>query len=304
MTAALAANYNLPMASKALQQHLHDHVHHLAGEIGERNVFTEGSLDAAAHYIRGRFEEAGYEAAAQPVEAMGVTSHNLEATLAGSDPDAGVILLGAHYDTVPGSPGADDNASAVAALLELARSLRAASPRHTLRFVAFTNEEPPFFTTGDQGSMVYARAARVRGDDIRLMLSLEMLGFYRDQPGSQQYPPLFKWFHPDRGDFIALVSNFRSRQRMRRFARAFRRASDFPLEHTATFASVPGVGWSDHRSFWEAGYPAVMVTDTAFFRNPYYHTPADTPDKLDYSRLAAVTEALSGAVLGFTDNRE
>lgn len=283
------------MAPETLERRLRAHVHHLAGKIGERNVFTPDSLEVTAGYIRAALENAGYDVVAQPTTVMGVTSVNLEATLPGARPGE-IILVGAHYDTVPGSPGADDNASAVAALLELACSLRDTPCRRTLRFVAFTNEEPPFFHTSDQGSRVYAETARARGDDITLMLSLEMLGFYRDEPGSQRYPPLFKWFYPDRGDFIALVSNFRSRLRMRRFARAFRRASDFPLAHTATFAAIPGVAWSDHLSFWRTGYRAVMVTDTAFFRNPYYHTRADTPDTLDYPRLALLTEALSGAL--------
>ena len=148
---------------------------------------------------------------------------------------------------------------------------------------------------------MYCSAARERDDDIRLMISLEMLGYYRDEPGSQHYPPLFRWFYPSRGDFIALVSNFRSRRQMRRFARAFRDSTDLPLEHAATFSFVPGAAWSDHLSFWRNGYRAFMVTDTAFLRNSYYHTALDTPDKLDYPRLSDATRGLSGAVRKLAD---
>lgn len=271
-------------------------VRHLAGDIGERNVQRPGALKAAEHYIRESLEDLGYEVARQPVAADGVTSANLEVGRLGRERPGEIILVGAHYDTVPGSPGADDNGSAVAALLELARLHRDLPSRCSLRFVAFTNEEPPYFHTSAQGSRIYAEAARLRGDDIRLMVSLEMLGYYSEQPGSQRYPPLFRWFYPDRGDFIALVSNFRSRTGMRRFARAFRDSSDFPLEHAATFAAIPGVAWSDHFSFWACGYRAFMITDTAFFRNPHYHKPSDTPDTLDFERLARVTEGVSGAL--------
>lgn len=254
------------------------------------------ALQAAEAYIRQSFEDLGYEVAVQPTTQEGVTSCNLEITLPGTDHPEEIILAGAHYDTVPGSPGADDNASAVAALIELARLHRGSRPRRTVRLVAFTNEEPPYFHTDAQGSRIYAEAARRRGDDIRLMLSLEMLGYYRDQPGSQQYPPLFRRFYPDRGNFIALVSNFRSRAVMRRFAGAFREASAFPLEYVATLAAIPGVAWSDHLSFWACGYRAFMATDTAFFRNPYYHSPLDTPDTLDFERLSELCRGLSGAV--------
>ncbi|MDH3407214.1 MAG: M28 family peptidase, partial [Gammaproteobacteria bacterium] len=165
-----------------------------------------------------------------------------------------------------------------------------------VHFVAFVNEEPPFFKTENMGSQHYARAARANNEDIRAMLALETIGYYDDAPGSQQYPPLFSLFFPDRGDFIGLVSNFSSRQLLRRAVTAFRAASDFPLEYVSTFGWVPGVDWSDHGSFWNEGYPAIMVTDTALYRYPYYHSAQDTPDKLDYVRLARVSTALVAVV--------
>ena len=144
--------------------------------------------------------------------------------------------------------------------------------------------------------MVYARAARKRSDDIRLMMSLEMLGCYSDEPGSQGYPPLFRYFYPDRGNFIALVSNLRSRGLLRRTVSLFKNHSDVPVESLATLSVVPGVSWSDHLSFWRHGYPALMVTDTAFYRYPYYHTAWDTPDKVDYDTMTRVTDGLFVAI--------
>ena len=169
---------------------------------------------------------------------------------------------------------------------------RVLEPALTVHFVAFVNEEPPFFWTGQQGSLVYAQAAQRRGDDIRLMASLETIGCYSSEPGSQRYPPLFRFFYPNCGNFIGIVSDFRSRAAMRRLAAAFRAHSDFPLQTVSTFRFVPGVAWSDHHSLWRQGYSAVMVTDTAFYRYRHYHAPTDTPDKLAYPEFANVTLGL------------
>jgi len=275
---------------------LERHVRTLAGEIGERNVFRPHALDAARDYIAERWRAQGLEPQFQRYVARGVESSNLEVVLEGAAEESPSIVVGAHYDSVLGSPGADDNASAVAALLELGRVLAPAPRRCTLRLVAFVNEEPPFFYWGQMGSQMYARAARKRGEDIRVMLSLEMLGYYRDEPGTQHYPPLMRWFYPNRGNFIGFVSNLRSRRALTRVHRAFRDHCDFPSERAAVPSWIPGVGWSDHLSFWRQGYPALMVTDTAFYRYPYYHTAEDTPDKVDYRRLTQVTTGLAGAL--------
>lgn len=279
--------------NESLVANLMRHVLTLAGEIGERNVSRPAALDAAARYIESELTGIGYTVNRQTYIVQGVESANLEVVLPGQRWPDETLVVGAHYDTVDGSPGADDNASAVAALIEIARLLSGHAPGRTLKLVAFVNEEPPFFFFGEMGSRVYARAARSRQENIRLMISLEMLGYYRDEPGSQAYPPLFRYFHPTRGNFIAFVSNLRSRRAMRQAAQAFRDRSDFPLETTATFAWIPGVAWSDHLSFWREGYRAFMCTDTAFFRNPYYHSAHDTPEKLDYPRLASLTDALA-----------
>jgi Zn-dependent M28 family amino/carboxypeptidase len=283
-------------AETCLAERLRTHVERLAGAIGERNVFCPPSLSAAADYIRGKWHRQGHAVIAQGYSAEGLWCENLAIEIPGQSSSGGIILVGAHYDSVRQSPGADDNASGVAALLELGGALAGLRPEKTLRLVAFVNEEPPFFYWGNMGSGEYARAARRRGDDIRIMLSLEMLGYYDDTPGSQRYPPLLGLFYPSSGNFIGFVSNLASRRVLRQLVSAFRAHSDFPCEQLATFAWVPGVAWSDQLSFWREGYPAVMVTDTAFYRNPYYHCSADTPEKLDYAKMAQVVEGLCGAV--------
>ena len=273
------------------------HVEVLAAEIGERNVFRPRALSAAAAYIEQQWRALGYDVTAQRYETLGVPCCNLEVVHPGQRRPDEIVLVGAHYDSVRGSPGADDNASGVAALLEIAHYLLPSVTDRTIRLVAFVNEEPPFFPWGDMGSKVYATAVRARGDNIRLMISLEMLGFYSDEPGSQRYPPLFRYFFPDRGNFIGFVSNLRSRRMLRQAVQAFRSHSTFPVESVATFSFVPGVSWSDHRSFWRRGYPALMVTDTAFYRNRDYHTAFDTPEKLDYQSMAAVTSGLAETLI-------
>lgn len=289
------------MHDPALADRLARHVHQLAEVIGERNSHRPEALAAAQRYIGDTWRAQGYQVVEQPYRMDGLSGVNLQVDCPGARQPDRIILVGAHYDSVLGSPGANDNGSGVAALLEIARLLRDRAPACGVRLVAFTHEEPPYFFTERQGSLVYARAARARGDDIRLMIALETMGCYSDAPGSQHYPPLLRRFYPDRGNFIALVSNLRSRRAMRRLAAAFRRVSDFPLEHLATLAIVPGVAWSDHLSFWRQGYNALMVTDTAFYRYAHYHSASDTPDKLDYPRLAAVTAGLADAIVLLAD---
>jgi hypothetical protein len=276
---------------------MRNHVDRLAADIGERNVFRPPDFAAARDYITSEWQSQGYRVATHWYDVGGLPCANLEVTRSGSAKPHQILLVGAHYDSVSGSPGANDNASGVAALLELSRFFVSVPPRVTTRFVAFANEEPPFFFGGQQGSLVYARNARRRGDDIRLMVSLETLGYYSDRPGSQFYPPLFRFFYPDKGNFLGFVSDFRSAGMMRRLAEFFRASSDFPFEHVATFRFVPGVAWSDHLSFWRAGFRALMVTDTAFYRYPFYHRADDTPDKLTYPQFARAT---AGLILALT----
>jgi Zn-dependent M28 family amino/carboxypeptidase len=275
-----------------IENRIREHVITLAGMIGERNVFRPQALAAARDYIEAIFKEQGYRVNRQEYEARDVVCANLEATLPGASRPEQILLLGAHYDSVAGSPGANDDGSGVASLLEIARLSAGTSAALSVRFLAFVNEEPPFFLTSRQGSAVYARAARRRGDDIRLMVSLETMGCYLDVPGSQRSPPLLRRFYPDRGNFLALISDFRSLPAARHMARLFRAHSDFPLEYAGLFRWFPGVAWSDHLSFWRQGYRAVMATDTAYQRYRYYHTSEDTPDKVNIPKLAEATVAL------------
>ncbi len=290
-------------ALPTLARRLRGHVETLATDIGERNVWRPQALAAAADFVRRTWSAQGHAVEAQRYVAFGVDCENLEVAFAGTEAPEEILLLGAHYDSVPGCPGADDNASGVAALLEISRLLADARPARTIRLVAFVNEEAPFFPFGEMGSRVYARAARGRGERIRTMLSLEMLGCYDERPGSQRYPPLLRRFFPDRGNFVGFVSNLRSRRELREIVRAFRAHSDFPCESLATLPFVPGVSWSDHRSFWREGYRAAMVTDTAFYRYPHYHTPQDTPERLCYPAMARVVQGLALAALDLAIDR-
>ncbi|MDX1385684.1 MAG: M28 family peptidase, partial [Thermoanaerobaculia bacterium] len=243
------------MAAYVPAARLEGHVRALAEQIGERNVFRPSALAAAADYLEGQWRDQGYGVRRQSYTARGVESSNLEVTRRGEVAADEIVLVCAHYDSVEGSPGANDNASGVAALLELSRLFAALPPPpRTLRFVAFVNEEPPFYYWESMGSMVYARAARERGDDIRLMVSLETIGYYTDEPGSQRYPPLIGRFFPDRGSYLGFVSNFRSRGWLRRAVRGFEASSSFPTESAALPGFIPGVSWSDHLSFWRHDY--------------------------------------------------
>ncbi len=212
-----------------MTQNLRTHVERLAGEIGERNVFRPRALQAAASYIEYQWEQQGYAVERLAYEVSGVRCLNLEITRGGGARKREILLIGVHYDTVIGSPGANDNASGVSALLEISRLFVSIEPALTVRFVAFVNEEPPFFMGHQQGSMVYADEARQHGDDIRLMASVETIGWYINEPDSQSYPPLFNLFYPDRADFIGFVSNFSSRAAMRRLEAACSLNSNFPL---------------------------------------------------------------------------
>jgi hypothetical protein len=288
---------------EALANRLRADVTLLVGSSGDRSQRSSGTLDRAASMIEGSLHDDGLTVTRLPYSSDGVTVSNLEAVLPGSAKAKEIVVVGAHYDTAAGGPGADDNASGVAAMLAIARTLTATkhAPARTIRFVAFVNEEPPYFWNAEMGSLVYAKACKERGDAITAMLSLETLGFYRDASGTQKYPPIVSWFYPDRGDFIAFVGNLGSRSLVHESIATFRGAAAFPSEGAAMPSFVTGVGWSDQWSFWQAGYPGVMVTDTAPFRNPSYHRMSDTPDTLDYARLARVTEGLIAVVKKLAD---
>jgi Zn-dependent M28 family amino/carboxypeptidase len=287
----------LTPAQEVIRDGLRQHVEKLAGEIGERNVFKARKLLAAADYIEGVFTNAGFKVTRQGYEVYRETCHNIAVEITGQQHSNEIVVVGAHYDSVAGCPGANDNGSGVAAVLELARVWSArAQPARTLRFVTFANEEPPFFQTEQMGSFVYAKQCRQHGDNIVAMLSLETIGYYATKKGSQKYPFPMGLFYPSRGDFIAFVGNTANAPLVRRCIESFRRQAAFPSEGAGVPGRLPGVDWSDHWSFWQAGYPGIMVTDTALFRYPYYHREQDTPDKLDYERLARVVTGLNSVL--------
>ncbi len=269
----------------------------LAEEIGERNVLRRPrELARAADFIEARLKAAGYEVKRQHYDVDGTDCCNLEAEIAGSTRPGEIVVVGAHYDSVVGSPGANDNASGVAALLALARRSPGRRADRTLRYVAFVNEEPPYFQTDAMGSRVYARRCRERAEQITAMLSLETIGYYDDQPGSQKYPPPMDLLYPSTGDFIGFVGNTESGDLVRQIVDVFRRSEPFPSQGGAVPEAIPGVGFSDQWSFWQEGYSAAMVTDTALFRYPHYHEADDTPDKIDFDRLARVVRGLGRVV--------
>jgi hypothetical protein len=274
------------------------HVRMLAETIGRRPALNAKKIGAARTYIHDEWVALGYYVRAQEYTLTGRPNvvANLELLLPGSDRTLPTLVIGAHYDTVPTTPGADDNASGVALLLELARDFQGVTLARDLRLVAFVCEEPEFFQTEDMGSLRYARDLRAHGVEVGAMVSLESLGYYRDEPDSQQYPGPIGLFYPDRGRFVGVVSDLSSRALTRKTAEALIAAGKFPVESASLPGWIPGVGWSDHWSFWQVGFPAVMLTDTAPFRNGEYHEAGDTVDTLDYAMLAAISEALPAVV--------
>jgi len=279
----------LSEAQIALREALRRDVVALSGTIGERNMVLLASLDAAATYIERELSAAGYRVERQEYRVEGRLVANIEAESRGTTKPDEIVVIGAHYDSVDGSPGADDNASGVAALLALARAFASHPHERTIRFVAFVNEEPPYFTTPAMGSYVYVQQRR---GDIVAMFSLESLAFYSDKPNSQEYPAGLASFYPSTANFIGFVANIPSAALLRRTIRAFRAHATIASVGGAVPTSVPGVAWSDQWAFWMAGIPAVMITDTAVFRNPHYHHESDTPETLDYDRLTRVVDGL------------
>src|SRR2546430_1928301 len=287
-----------------LREELRANVQKLAGEIGERNMWHYAQLNAAADFIEDSFSRTGLRTRRESYQMRGQSCHNIETEIPGSRPE--IIVIGAHYDSVFGSPGANDNGSGAAAVLALAQRFAAReteqssprwTPNKTLRFVAFVNEEPPYFLSGEMGSLVYARRCKERGDKISAMISLETIGYFSDAPHSQTYPsPGLGVFYPKVGNFIGFVSNVQSRALLRRVIALFRKHPEMPAQGASLPGFIAGVSWSDQWSFWQEGYPAIMVTDTAPFRYPYYPSSNDTPDKLEYDRFALVVSGMEKVI--------
>jgi len=279
---------------------LQAHVEKLAKTIGPRHMGDPDRLNAAVKYIESTLGPAnlGYRVERHTYKVGGVDCHNIVLNMlsTGSDRVHEIVLVGAHYDSVATTPGADDNASGVAAVMSLAQAFANTKHERSLRFVLFTNEEPPYFQTSDMGSLVYAKECKKRGDQIVAMLSLETLGYYATAKGSQKAPAGLEGQIPDTGNFLAVVGNVTSTPIVETFKNWFARNSTLPLTGMALPASIVEQGWSDHWSFWQEGYPAVMVTDTALLRNPHYHQPTDTAETLDYERFTQAVKGLEGVI--------
>ncbi|HET9452204.1 MAG TPA: M28 family peptidase [Aggregicoccus sp.] len=276
-------------------QRLQAHVRALSETLHPRDSEHPENLERAARYLEASLKGAGGQVSSEPFEVNGERYRNVVARFGPDTPER--LVVGAHYDAAAGTPGADDNASGVAALLELAQLLGARPPALRVDLVAFSLEEPPFFGSEHMGSALHARRLRAEGVQVRAMLSLEMLGCFRDERGSQRYPaPGLQLLYPEAGNFIAVVGKLGQEALVARLREGMRAARGIPVESISAPRSLPGVDLSDHASFWDQGYPAAMVTDTAFLRNPRYHQPDDTWDTLDYARLAQVVEALHCAL--------
>ena len=284
----------------AIESNLRLHVDRLAGLIGPRTLARPKTIVATTGYISGQWREMGYEVEQEHFDALGDQATNLIIERSGTKRAEEIVLLGAHYDTVPSTPGADDNASAVAVMLEVSRLLRDYQGKRTVRYVAFACEEPPYFNVDCMGSQHHARQSRLRGDQIVGMLCLEMVGYFTDQPQSQRIPPTIpdslRRFFPHRGNFLAAVGNMKSWKLGWGFRRGFKRATRLPLFSIQLPERVREIRLSDNSSFWDQGYPALMLTDTSFLRNPHYHLETDTPDTLDYARMTDVTIGVASAM--------
>jgi Zn-dependent M28 family amino/carboxypeptidase len=271
-------------------ENLYKHVEYLSVTIGERHLWMEDSLNKAEGYIESAFQESGYTVQRQTYSCYGKSVSNLIVEKEGSED--GVVVVGAHYDTVPGTPGADDNASAVAGMLELARLHEGSLNKKHLIFVAFVNEEPPCFGSRNMGSMVYAKHLKDRKVPVDIMISLEMIGYFRKER-IQRYPlPGMGFFYPRTADFIGVVGNFHSSKYVSFLKKGLRRNSDIDARSLIAPPYVGGIGLSDNSSFWRHGYRAVMVTDTSFFRNRNYHQETDTIDTLNFEAMAEVVKGL------------
>jgi Zn-dependent M28 family amino/carboxypeptidase len=273
-------------------------VEKLCADFAPRDYEHRSNLGRVALWIASEFENARLKVELQDYEAGGNRYHNVIGRRPGSDPDAPAIVIGAHYDTFGDSPGADDNASGVAVMLELVQTLPTdRPPQRTHYFVAFGTEEPPFFGTDEMGSYVFGRKLLDEGTAVRLMISLDLVGYFTEGSGTQRFPsPVFRLLYPDRGDFIAVIGDAHAGKAIERAKRGLMAGGELPVH---SFRGLPGselVELSDHLSFRRLGLPAVQVTDTAFMRYPYYHQIDDTPEKLDYARMAELVYSLHGVL--------
>jgi Zn-dependent M28 family amino/carboxypeptidase len=300
-----------------IKDKLIEHVKMMSHDIGPRNHIYQANYNKTKSYIQDFLIKLGYETYFQKYAISSKQdAYNIYSIKKGGEEkidtavvsekiktadeiknikinNNDVVVVGAHYDSYYRTPGADDNASGVAVLLELARILKTKKLKYEFHFVAFANEEPPYFKSDEMGSFFYAKSLSEKGTKVKAMYSLECMGYFSNKIGSQDYPFPFSLIYPDTGNFIAFIGNTSSRSLLRDSVEAFRKHVDFPSEGAAVPGFIPGIGWSDHWSFWEEGYPGIMITDTALFRNKHYHKSSDVFTKLNYKNLARVTFGLA-----------
>jgi Zn-dependent M28 family amino/carboxypeptidase len=282
-------------ARLAESENLKNHVRMLSETLAPRGESLSDNLNRKADYIRQEFEKTGAKVSEQVFTVNNVKYRNVIASI-GTEPQ-GKIIIGAHYDTAGGHAGADDNSSGVAGLLELARLLRKADLLLQIELVAYALEEPPYFGTTKMGSYFHAKSLYDNGEKVRLMICLEMIGYFSDAANTQNYPvSVLGLLYPSKGNFVAVVGNFGNGLTTRQIKFEMQKAVETPVYSINAPAFIEGVDFSDHRNYWQFGYNAVMLTDTAFYRNKNYHTHQDTWEKLDYAQMARVVDATFAAV--------
>ena len=286
--------FQVDSSLQAISQRLEKTVRYLSETIGTRSAYY-GNLDVAAKYIDESFRSLGYIVESWPYEVNGQTFRNIVVRLKNNDSNE-YLLIGAHYDSCF-NPGADDNASGIAGLLEIARGLKKEALKTNIMFVAFANEEPPFFRTSKMGSRVFVKDLQAKKILVKSAIIFEMIGFYSDKLFSQTYPPLLGPFYPNQGNFIAVVGSFKSRSLVHSIENNFKMTTFFPMSSVVAPSMVPGLNFSDHASFWDVGIPAVMVTDTAYLRNPNYHRDSDRANTLDFRRMAMVVDGFRKSIV-------
>ena len=296
----------IPFESKSvfnlaeIRKGLESSVDYMAGVLGPRNYVHYAQLQRCKEWIRQRWKSEGYTVNEQTFFIEGKEYTNLEIEFPGRTAPSEIIIVSAQYDTLPDSPGANNNSSGTAILLQLSRLLRNYTPDRTLRLVAFTTEEDPFFGTEMMGSYLYAKRSGQIGENILVTLSLDALGIYKEEPNSQRLPFPFSLFYPNRGNFLAFIGNLHSRKYLKESTMGFKKGSSFPVKAGAVPEWAKGAGWSDHSSFWKFGYPAIMITDTGGFRSPYHTTKDDTMEKLNFDAMSRIVVGMYSAIVELT----
>lgn len=291
---------DLSRAEKETAKNVKETVEHIVASFGIRNYAYYENLERTADYLIKRFEDIRYKPEVMSYEIHGQKYRNIIATLPSSSPDHEKIIIGAHYDSCF-NPGANDNASGIAAVLELARLLKDEKTKTNITFIAFVNEEPPFFMTDSMGSRQYAMKAKKKGEKIKAAIIFDLIGFYKNERFSQKYLPLTGPFYPNQANFAAFIGNFPSRHVVSKLISGFKKYSEFPVESLIAPSFMPGVNFSDHWSFWKEGYPAIFITDTAYLRSPHYHKKTDLPDILDYGKMAVIIHGLKKSIAQFAN---